>query len=241
MKQKGRNEIIFLSGILVFGISFFLIFGSNNKLRNLNKTHTNAPLQNNNLSDVEIGIKNMFAGNVIYQKDKYNVSNIESYFSTYDFNYPGEGGFSYDITLKSYKYIKGAKFSNGYEGVEWIVYMDDWLNYLKSLKAGRQTLSYFYSEYGDSRKIKLFETGITRQEVEYRKIGNHYYEIRDRGIAPNGSAKRRYTTFDDTLNQIIIVEFGSYKSSLIRNNANGMYDFDEQNKELLKSVEKILL
>jgi hypothetical protein len=107
------------------------------------------------------------------------------------------------ILVDVYKYEPGTVLYGAYEGFDWQVNMDQWKNWLQSLKIGKNMISAVCSDGGCS-KLE------SPQSVIVKGINKNKYVVSDGSFRPAGTLNRNYTTYDSKNNAIIDVRLDYY-------------------------------
>lgn len=114
---------------------------------------------------------------------------------------PGESR-PVDLIVNIYKYQPGAKFNNGYEGVDHIIDLDQWKSWLQSLKPGESQPKTICNDFGCNRP--------NNAQVLVKNINENKYIIIDDFFLPGGNYTRHYTRFDTKNNQFIDITISFY-------------------------------
>lgn len=164
---------------------------------------TMTPTPIGNLKPLKEIIRKFLDGEVVFNKNKYNVEiyksddiNINKYLDGQEGNF---------VVLNSYKYYPGAKFNAGYEEVEWILELDKWKKYLESTDLGKREMTY-YGEWGEGKSL-----------VEVKYIGSRKYSIRNWEFRPSGSNIRYYSNFNsksNIINEIVVISDINFRDKI---------------------------
>lgn len=122
------------------------------------------------------------------------------------------------LNIVSDKYTPGAKFTAGYEGLNWEVNLDKEVSGFKSLKLGTQ-----------SAKV-LGHLGEQKAQVEKRIIGDKPFAVYDLFFKPGGNWTRYYVTFDEKNNQLVYLTF-SFSVMIIGSTEDPLNIEESYNKE----------
>lgn len=172
-----------------------------NQLLNSNSTSSVKSNQNSvtTLSDTLPQIKrifqNVYSGQITMAK---NSSNVNFYTSKNISFYANQNttDVKYELSISAYEYVPGKNITSLVDGKKVTTKMDNWINWLSTLKPGTQTTKLFSD----------VENGTKTIAAQAKKIGQFIYFIND---YPSSSAKpvwiREYTTYDSAKKQIISI------------------------------------
>lgn len=153
-------------------------------------------------SEIENIFKQIPDGNIVFNNNRDGVDTYRSDYFDLSKYFPELTKTVY-LQVNVYKYIKGAKFNSGYEGLEWIVDLDQWRSWLIGLNMGENKIKTLCSDWG-CQKLE------NSQSIIAKKINTNKYHVSDGYFKPGGNSNRGYTTYDAKNNMIIDVRLDYY-------------------------------
>lgn len=184
-------------------------------------------------------LKNVLQGNVNYisnpdssDKEQYFRSEIKIPYQKYEDNSRTQKTYptNREIEITARKYIPGYIAKMGYEGSEWEVNFDSWVQYLQKLTP--QT----------TEAVRIDSWGRSEQPLPIlvKRWGKYTFGIYDSYFKPAGNYDRNFVTYDGKNKQIIEVIARDYFVDIDYVQGSAIHKYNDVTEELYSSVEDAL-